>query len=272
MNALYIVTVYVVIDDSLKALGHRDDCRAQVTTAEILTVAVVAARYFQNHHERALCVLQLLGAIPPLSISRFNRRLHQAGLLWGALLEFWADHRPPTSLYCIDTFPLPVCERVRAARCRKVQGKAYWGRCVAKRTWFYGLRLHWVCDRTGFPIAFDFLPAVCHEFVPLHMLLAALPSGAHIVGDGAYIHFGEQALALTAGQRLILPYYPRMNRKNTRFELRLLGLRSRIEAAHSQLAAMGTQRLHACTFDGFILKALASLAALACNHFLPTSN
>lgn len=54
MDALYIVTVYVGLADSLLTSGYRDDVRSQVTAAEVLTVAVIAARYFQNHHERAL--------------------------------------------------------------------------------------------------------------------------------------------------------------------------------------------------------------------------
>jgi len=58
MNATYIVTSYVVIDDVLKGIGHVDDSRATISSAEIMTVAVVAAKYFQNHHERALCLLQ----------------------------------------------------------------------------------------------------------------------------------------------------------------------------------------------------------------------
>src|SRR5512147_1637303 len=76
MNDSYIVTTYGVIDDVLKAYGCADDCRATGTAAEILTVGVVAAKYFQNHHERALCVLTRLGYGHGLSVSRFNRRLH----------------------------------------------------------------------------------------------------------------------------------------------------------------------------------------------------
>ena len=36
MNALYIVTAYVLIDDGLKAQHYQDDPRARVSTAEIL--------------------------------------------------------------------------------------------------------------------------------------------------------------------------------------------------------------------------------------------
>ena len=57
MNDTYIVTAYSVIDDLLKAHGYADDVRATISAAEILTVAVVAAKYFQNLHERSLCIL-----------------------------------------------------------------------------------------------------------------------------------------------------------------------------------------------------------------------
>jgi hypothetical protein len=44
---------------------------------------MVAAKYFQNHHERALVVMQGLGYLPKLSLSRFNRRLHELIILLG---------------------------------------------------------------------------------------------------------------------------------------------------------------------------------------------
>ncbi len=64
MNATSIVTVCVVIDDVLKAMGHWDDSRATISSAEVVTVAIVAARFFQNHHERALCMLPQTGYCP----------------------------------------------------------------------------------------------------------------------------------------------------------------------------------------------------------------
>jgi hypothetical protein len=270
MNALYIVTAYVLIDDGLKAQHYQDDCRAQVSTAEVLTVAVIAARFFQNHHERALCLLQMVGAIPRLSLSRFNRRLHQAQSALLDLLDTVCRARPASSVYLIDTFPLPMCQRVRAERCTKVQGKAYLGLCAAKREWFYGWRLHWVCDQTGFPVAFDLLPAVWHELTPLQYLLAELPPASLVLGDGAYVSQAAEALALAAGTIHLIPKrHARLARQNSPDELWLLQhFRFTIETAHSQLEKMGVQRLVARTLDGFGLKVLASLLALAFNHLL----
>jgi hypothetical protein len=65
-----------VIDEMLKAYGFADDCRATGTAAASLTVGVVAAKYFQNHPERALGIMTRLGDGHGLSVSRFNRRWH----------------------------------------------------------------------------------------------------------------------------------------------------------------------------------------------------
>lgn len=61
MNADWIVAAFVIIDTLMERLEHRSHILAQVPDAEILTVAVVAAKFFQNHHGRALCVLGASG-------------------------------------------------------------------------------------------------------------------------------------------------------------------------------------------------------------------
>jgi hypothetical protein len=57
-----------------------------------MSIAVLAALYFQNHHERALWVLHRMGYFPKgLSPSRFNRRLYKVAhwlpMLLGILSE-----------------------------------------------------------------------------------------------------------------------------------------------------------------------------------------
>ena len=77
MNDDVIVTTFVVLDELLDHAGHRDHVLAGVSDAEVLTVAVVAAAYFQNHHARALQVMLGMRYLSGrLSASRFNRRLH----------------------------------------------------------------------------------------------------------------------------------------------------------------------------------------------------
>jgi hypothetical protein len=106
----------------------------------------------------------------PLSVSRFNRRLH-------ALADWWAFLATTIGAVCsqgdvlvIDSIPLPVCRRVRARRCRKVRGRAYGGYGAAKKEKFFGWRLHRICPPAGLPVPFPMLPAAYHDLTPLHEL------------------------------------------------------------------------------------------------------
>ena len=45
MNPLWIITVFVIIDELLAKGGHADHRLAQVSDAEVLTVALVAAKW-----------------------------------------------------------------------------------------------------------------------------------------------------------------------------------------------------------------------------------
>lgn len=48
-----IITLYVVCDDYLKAMQYRDDPQSTMTTAEVMTTALVATRCFKNCLEPA---------------------------------------------------------------------------------------------------------------------------------------------------------------------------------------------------------------------------
>ena len=45
MNTLWIITVFDIIDELMKALAHQSHVLAQVPNAEILTVAVTSASF-----------------------------------------------------------------------------------------------------------------------------------------------------------------------------------------------------------------------------------
>lgn len=115
MDDTYIVTTYMVIDDILNGYGFVDDCRAIGTAAEILTVGVVAVKYFQNHHERALCVMTRSGYVHGLSVSRFNRRLHALQDWLCGIIGLVAALYTQGEMFIIDSMPaagLPTGTRI----------------------------------------------------------------------------------------------------------------------------------------------------------------
>src|SRR5947209_19946376 len=112
MNDHLIVAAYVVLDDILRAMGHRTHPLAQTSDSEVLAVGVIAACQFANHHERALCVLKAMGYLSgPLSISRFNRRFHALAHQLSIALDLLAAVFATGEVFILDSVPLPVCRR-----------------------------------------------------------------------------------------------------------------------------------------------------------------
>jgi hypothetical protein len=270
MNDAVIVPIFVVIDDVLRALGHRTEPRARTSDSEVLTVATVAACPFQNPQERALCVMRGMGYLSgPLSVSPFNRRAHALADWFALLLDVLGEVFATGTAVVLDSMPLPACRRARAARCRKVQGDESYGYCAAKAERFYGWRLHLVCTPAGIPVAFDLLPASLHDLTPVHELVERVPGGAWLYGDKAYNSAAAEAMiAGETGVRLVPIRRANMAPNPIDEREGLRRYRKGIESVNGQLAAWGIQRLHARTHEGFVLKVLASLFALLCVNAL----
>jgi len=270
MTAEHIIGIYVVIDETMRALGHTSHPLAGVSDAEVLTVAVVAAAFFGNHHARALAILRATGYLSrALTASRFSRRLH-ALADWLALLldvrgDLFARGQATICDFVIDSMPIPVCKRVRARRCRTVRGREYCGYCPAKGEKFFGWRLHLVCTTDGLPVAFTLLPGGLHDLTPIHELTVNLPAGAWVYGDKGYNSAPDEAVIRATGGGVLVPLHKDNMAPNTRAEqCGLRTFRLAIETAYSQLTAMGIARLHVRSVAGLEIKVHASLLALAC--------
>jgi len=108
-----IITIYCFCDDFLQAWGHKDAPQAKRTTAQVMTIALVAVTLFDGNQERSRCFLKEHGDLQPmLSKGCFNRRLHEVPeALWQALFEFLAGvHKQNNEeqLYAVDSLPVAV--------------------------------------------------------------------------------------------------------------------------------------------------------------------
>jgi hypothetical protein len=268
MDDSFIITAYSILADTMTELGHDRHCLARVTDPEILTVAVVAAKYFHNHQERALCLMIRLGYIRTLSVSRYNRRLHALASWLEGMLVVLGELLAKGEAFIIDSLPLPVCRRIRARRCKQVRGKAFCGYCAAKQEKFFGWRLHLVCTPAGLPVSLARLAASHHDLTPVHELCYLLPQGACVYGDKGYNSADDETTLLAeTGVKLVPTRRKDMKEQNTLSEfLALQRYRKGIETLNSPLESMGTQQLRARTHEGFFIKVLASLLALICTN------
>ena len=268
MDDDFIVTTYCIISDTLGGFEHQTHKLAKVSDAEVLTVAVAAAKFFGNHQERALCLLIRTGYIRPLSVSRYNRRLHALAVWLESVLAILTQVFTRQAIFIIDSLPVPVCKRVRARRCRKVKGKPFCGYCAAKKEKFFGWRLHLICDTQGVPVSYSLVEASYHDLTPLHELSYALPPETLLYGDKGYLSSEDQA-SLQEACKIVLVTPKRKNMKEQNTLTELFGLqryRKGVETVNAQLESMGIQRLRARTNEGFFIKVHASLFALACTN------
>ncbi len=264
MSAEWIITIFVMIDDLMEQYGHQTDCRSRVSDSEILTIAICAAKYCQNHHERTVIIMQQLGYLSgKISVSRYNRRLHHLADWLEFSLGVLTELQRKGETFIIDSMPLPVCRRVRASRCKKVRGKAYCGYCAAKREKFFGWRLHLIINPQGLPVAFNILPASFHDLTPIHELTWLLPPWCQLLGDKGYNSEPDEASIWEETRVRFVPIRKANMEPNPYPErVALRTHRKAVESVNSQLERMGVERLYARTNPGFELKVLASLLAV----------
>lgn len=119
-----ITTIYYLCDEFLKAVRHRDDSQVHLSTAEVMTVPLVAAAFFGANIDKTRRFLHEYGYMKKMiSKGRFNHRLHaieptlwQQGL-FSLLAETFKLNNSDQS-YVVDSLPVAVCDNIRIRRCR----------------------------------------------------------------------------------------------------------------------------------------------------------
>jgi hypothetical protein len=150
-----IITVYAIIDDLLKAIGHSEDCRREMSDAEILTTVITAAIFFDGNQNKACDYMKDHNLMPNLlEKSRFNRRLHAISMLIndlfhqvGMILKESSD----CTEYLLDSFPVAMCDNIRIFNVKLIKSEEYRGYIASKKRYFYGVRVQLLTTKSGYP-------------------------------------------------------------------------------------------------------------------------
>src|SRR4051812_5011777 len=146
-----ITPIYCLCDDFLKAMRIRDDPQVRLTTAEAMTVPLVAATFFSANIDKTCRFLHEYGYMPKMiSKGRFNHRLHAIEpTFWRGLFSLLAEAFKLNNFdqtYVVDSLPIAACDNIRIQRCQlyplQEHGGAFRGYIASKRRYFYGLRAH----------------------------------------------------------------------------------------------------------------------------------
>jgi Transposase DDE domain len=268
-----ITTIYCLCDELLKAWGHRNDPQARLSTAEVMTVPLVAAAFFGGNVERSRRFLREYDYVPAMiSKSRFNRRLHAIEPeLWRGLFSMLAGvfkRRNTQGTYAVDSLPVAACDNIRIRRCRlyppEEHGGAFRGYIASKRRYFYGLRVHLVVTEAGEPVEFALAAGSEADVSVFKDLELDLPEGSIICADKAYTDYDYEDLLKEVGLHL-----KAQRKKNSKRPLppweEFLGkpVRQYIETAFGGLSGLFSKKIHAVTPQGFELKIVWFLLAVS---------
>lgn len=123
-----IITIDCLCAEFLKASGFGDHPGVDMSTAAVMTTALVGADVFGGGCEQSRPFLRSHGYMPcMLSKSRFNRRLPaNPAYLWQGLfhrLREAAKQLNASGEYIMDSGPVPVWDNRRLRRCHLYRGE-----------------------------------------------------------------------------------------------------------------------------------------------------
>jgi hypothetical protein len=261
-----IVAIDCWCDDVLKALHHYEDPQRQMSDAEVMTTAIVAALYFSGNWERARDLLQAGGYIPAmLGKSRFNRRLHAIAdrflIVFQVLGELFKQLNAD-SVYVIDSFPVPVCDNIRIPRAQLYEDEDYRGYIASKRRYFYGVKIHLLVTGSGEPVEVFLTPGATADVDALNRFVFDVPEGSTIYADRAYNYYLIEDLMHDAGIQL-LPIRKKNSKRAVPPYVAYLQARGRkiVETAGSLINRLLPKSIHAVTSQGFELKVMLFVLA-----------
>ena len=271
-----IVTIYYLCDQVLEALGHQDDGQCRLSSAEVMTVPLVATLYHGGNHALTRRFLHGHGYFKhTLSPSRFGRRLAavpQAAweMIMGLLGQVFKENNTSGD-YAIDSMPVAACSNARIERCRLFPEKAFpkmRGYCASKKRYFYGFKVHLLVTRHGERVEFvEFVltDGALHDLEGLKLLPLDLPHGSTLFADKAYWDSREEELLKQAGGIRFVP----LRRSNAREPLPQClvflaqSVRQQVETAFGQINNRLPNTIRAVSPTGFVLKLQAAVLAYA---------
>jgi hypothetical protein len=184
--------------------------------------------------------------------------------LFALLAEVFKTHNT-SGEHVLDSLPVPVCDNIRIKRCQLLQGQEHGGYIASKRRYFFGLKVHLVITKSGWPVEFVLTPGSTTDVQALKMLELDLPAGSLLHGDRAYTDYQEEDLLQEAGAVTLQPQRKKNAKRVLPLWLEFLGkpVRQRIETSLSQVTSRFPKHINAVTAQGFVLKVACFLLAFA---------
>jgi Transposase DDE domain len=267
-----VIAIYVFIDDIMIEIGHKEPVNRNSSDSEIITVALIAAKYFHGNIDHAINFVKSTKLMSKmLSKSRFNRRIH---LIFELIIDLFLNiadiikRLNITSEYIIDSFPVATCENIRICRSKLIKGKQYRGYKPSMRKYFYGFSVQVIATVDGIPVEFAMLPGCYHDIDGMKNMSFNLPEDSVVYGDSAYTDYNYEQICMDAeGIKLMIARKSNTKKPHEPWEnFMIADSRKRIETTFSQISSMLPKRIHAVTSDGFLMKVVLFIFVFTINE------
>ena len=174
-------------------------------------------------------------------------------------------------LFIIDSTPIEICKMSRAKRsniCATENIQPAFGYCATQKKYYFGYKLHLVCDDNAIIHSYDFTPANVHDINYLKDVKYNLYN-CELIGDRGYISADYQEDLFSYGKiKLTVPM--RSNALNPQeLSKTKRRKRKRIETLFSQLDGQFSMNINfAKSFEGLASRIISKITALTMIQYL----
>lgn len=262
----FTIAIYCFVDDYLKIAGEKAAAKRKLSDAEVITTALLAARYFGGNMASARSYMQSHHRCRMPHKSNFNRVLHRLSGVVASLFVSLGESLKElncSSEYLIDSFPVAVCRNIRINRCRLLQNQAYRGYNASKREYFYGFKVEVITTSSGLPVDYLIVAGSVHDAKAFEAMHVSLPEGSSLYADSAYTNYELEDLYLECEQITLLPQRKRNSKRQDSPAMAFVkqAMRKRVETCFSGVENAFPKSIHAVTPQGFLLKIVLFLFA-----------
>ena len=251
--------------NSLRADGKKHRRRkGQMSDSEIMTILICFHfNTYRNFKHYYLCYVKgyLKDSFPKaVSYNRFVELESHVAVQMALFLELFCFGEC-TGISFIDSTPLRVCRRQRILQHKTFKGLAQLGKC--SMGWFYGFKLHLICNEKGETINFTFTPGNVDDREPLKCDSFIEEIYGKLVGDRGYISKELFCRLFINGIQLITKLKNKMKSSLMSVSDKvLLRKRSIIESINDELKNMAQiEHSRHRSFHNFVNNFIAGLAA-----------
>jgi hypothetical protein len=262
----FTIAIYCFLDDFLQVAHPKEDAKRKMSNAEILTTAIVAARYFGGNFANGRLYMKHYHGCTLPDKSNFNRQLHKLSQILGFIfisLGQSIKQLNTSSEYIIDSFPIAVCKNIRIKRSKLLTGKAYRGYNHSKREYFYGFKVQVITTKDGIPTDYFIVAGSVHDNTAFQAMHIDLPEGSSIYADSAYTNYELEDYYKELDQIYLLVERKSNSKRPDEPAMIFIKkyMRKRIETTFSGILNLFPRKVHAVTPQGFLLKIVLFICA-----------